>query len=353
MKHSNRPFLRKVLIPAMAFLIITQAAQSQQAFTNHSTGDLTLGFRKASPYTEAFDVVVNIGRATNFVNQAAGTTSNLTGFNTAQLVTGSFSTYDNLSWSVFADAHNSGVPGYPSGTLWLTTPRDTFGVQSDPPDRALLSEQNVVVGKIESILNGAVDISGRLGASNTYNTTTLVREPLNTNSITQGENLANYIAGSDSTQGTFGDAWYDENSSPINVENVTGTNFISPLQSDLYEIRPVGSLDPHTSMTDGSAYYIGYFQLNTDGSMTFTRASSSTTPPAPVLTLTRFGNTSTISFTTTNGAVYTLYGTNISGLAKSVASWPVLGSTITGNGGTTNFTDTTTDAGRVYRVGAH
>lgn len=355
MKQKTLSIGRNVLLSAMAISAFAEAAQAQQ-FTNTSTGDLVLGFRKTGSAAGNYDVVVDIGRATNLLNLAAGATTNITAYSAStQLVSpsNSFPNLTNLQWSAFGDAHNSGVPGYPTDTMWLTNPRSTFGVQTDPPDRQSQGTQAPIVSKIESILNGAEAMSGLIGASNTFNTVTFLSEPLSNSSIDQGDDLGVYIAGvADSTQGTFQDNWYDDNSSPINVENTTGAPFSSPQQSDLYEIRPTGHLDPHTLLNGGSAYYMGYFQLNTNGTMTFTRASGPL-PPAPQLTISRTGNNSIISFATTNGAVYTLYATNTSGITNPIATWPVLGSTITGTGNTTNFVDTTTNSSRVYRVSAH
>jgi hypothetical protein len=103
------------------------------------------------------------------------------------------------------------------------------------------------------------------------------------------------------------------------------------------------------------AYFVGYFILNVNGTMTFTRASASAPPPPPaptVVSVRRAANVSTVSFTTTNGANYTLYYTNAAGLTTPASSWPVAGSLI-GNGGTNSLNDTTTDPVRFYRVGAH
>ena len=75
-------------------------------------------------------------------------------------------------------------------------------------------------------------------------------------------------------------------------------------------------VDPHTG-TNGLAYYVGYFELQLDGSMTFTREAASTTvapPPAPMLSIARSGNVSSISFLSTNQATYTLLFTNTAGL---------------------------------------
>lgn len=76
-------------------------------------------------------------------------------------------------------------------------------------------------------------------------------------------------------------------------------------------------------------------------------------PLPPMLNIIRTGNTSTLSFGATNGAIYNLIFTSIAGLASARSNWTTLGGTIAGNGGSTNFTDTTTDPNRFYSVTVH
>ena len=61
----------------------------------------------------------------------------------------------------------------------------------------------------------------------------------------------------------------------------------------------------------------------------------------------------TISFVSSNTATYKLFFTNSDGLSAPIVTWPSLQGTIAGDGSTKTFTDTTTDADRVYRVSAH
>ncbi|MDB6109493.1 MAG: hypothetical protein JWR69_1243, partial [Pedosphaera sp.] len=175
----------------------------------------------------------------------------------------------------------------------------------------------------------------------------LVREPSSNFTISQGQNLGAFIGGGvDPNTGTFQDNW------PNNVENATADIFNGAIRSDLYEVRPTGFTDPHTGQTSGSAYYVGYFQFNPGGSLTFTRASVNTQPPAPVLSITRNGNANTISFVSTNNVTYKLHYTNSAGLSTATTNWPSLPATITGDNTTKSFLDTTTDADRFYRVKA-
>jgi hypothetical protein len=85
---------------------------------------------------------------------------------------------------------------------------------------------------------------------------------------------------------------------------------------------------------------------------TYTWAAPSA-PLPPVLAISYTGNTFTVSFGATNGATYNLIYTSTAGLTSARGSWTTSGSPITGNGGPTNFTDTTTDPNRFYSITAH
>jgi chitinase len=113
-------------------------------------------------------------------------------------------------------------------------------------------------------------------------------------------------------------------------------------------------LDPHTG-SSGLAYYVGYFELSSDGTMSFVREAANTVvtpPPAPQLTIGRSGQVSTISFVSSNSVTYKAYFTNTAGLTTPTTNWPALPNTLTGNGSTQSFQDTTSDPNRVYRVQA-
>jgi hypothetical protein len=157
--------------------------------------------------------------------------------------------------------------------------------------------------------------------------------------------------------GSLQDTW-----SQNNLEDITPASFSGSVVSDLYEVRPLTDsqgnpiVDPHTG-TNGPAYYVGYFRLNSAGTMQFVRdagGSSPSGPPLPpVLSITRVGTTSTIYFGTTNGATYTLYFTNSAGLSQPALNWPASPTTVTGNGATNSISDISTDPNRFYRVLAH
>ena len=199
----------------------------------------------------------------------------------------------------------------------------------------------------------AESISSGLAVTNADNNSVLVREPASDDGTST--TLNDYISDqSTPSLGDFGGATLD-----FSVECTNPASFTSPTRSDFYQSCPNSGgttyTDPITGQTTGNCYFVGYFLMNPNGTMTFTRAQTTTSgpPPAPVLSIHRSGNTSTISFNTTNGANYTLVCTNTSGLSTPRGTWPTVGSPITGNGSPANLTDTTTDPRRVYSVIAH
>lgn len=107
----------------------------------------------------------------------------------------------------------------------------------------------------------------------------------------------------------------------------------------------------YRTLSGGTApVQLGSFSLAANGVVTFTAFSSA--PSAPTLTITRSGDDNLISFLSANSGTYTLCFTNSTGLTAPVITWPTQLGTITGNGSTKTFTNTTTDADRFYRVKA-
>jgi hypothetical protein len=343
---------------AFLALVLAGAAQSvhAQVFT-YQRSDLCLGFRNSS--ADNYEVVVDIGQASNYVNLSIGTSISVPNFSLSQLTPVSFPDLNNLSWSVtsYYPLGDTAYPGYPVDTLWATVPRTDVNTQSTPPTREDSGTQSGCVNKIQGIFLDAKAISKAVVVSNQYNTPYLVQESVSTypNQI-----LSVNMGGiEDSTIGNLNDTWWGDN-----LEITTPSSFSGSVRSDLYEVRPLTDLngviivDPHTG-TNGPAYYVGYFQFNSDGTMTFTRQTSvAPPPPAPTLSISLPSgfilNSSklTISFATTNGSTYTLHATNSAGLASAVTTWPSLGS-LTGNGGIQNFQDTITSSNRVYAVTVH
>jgi len=121
---------------------------------------------------------------------------------------------------------------------------------------------------------GAINIGGDLGGIiSASNNAVLVQEPV----VYTFDYLTAFIG--DATDPTLGDFGAGGHPLGYSVENITPDPFTSARRNDFYQLCPTSSADPFTGLTTGSAYFVGYFILNPDGSMTFTRASSGSTPP--------------------------------------------------------------------------
>lgn len=319
-----------------------------QPFLVPNTGDLVAGFRKTGANQANYEAVVNIGNITNFEAIAPGTQVTIGHYTPSpQLVPDSFPDFNNLQWSVFGDNTSSARvwAGFPRTTMWLTLPRSDSNTQTPVPGRFIPFGQNSIWNYVAGVGVGASFISsGEI--SNQDNTATFVREP----SGDTTHALSVYIGDpSDPTVGDFSGYL------PFDVENLTPASFTSATRSDLYQFCPIATVDPNTQLTNGPAYYVGYFQFNPDGTMSFTRATTNSIviPQPQIVGVTRAGNTTTISFSTTSGATYSLLYTSATGLTLPVSGWSTLSATVTGDGTTRSLTDTTTDAVRYYRVSAH
>jgi hypothetical protein len=332
----------------LASLALTEIAQAQPFIYKES--DLCLGFRKITPYSDNNQVVVNIGQASIYVNAPVGTTQPVSAFSASQLASPTFASLNNLSWSVFGwfTTPSTNYPGYPAYTLWLTVPRTDNAVRSADASRYGATIQSFAKGRMASIFSGAAYVSHNIGSSNAYNTATFVRESI----ATYPTQLYSVWMGdlSGGLTGTLNDTWPDNN-----LEIATPSAFNGVVRSDLYEVRPLDDghggivVDPHTG-TSGLAYYVGYFEFSSNGTMTFTRQAATTTPSQVSLRIQRTNNVSTISFPSASGVTYSLRFTNSTGLGAPIGSWALQSGTVVGDGTTKSFQDSTTDPTRLYRV---
>jgi len=265
----------------LALLALPELADAQ-VFNYNQYGDVLAGFRKTGVNEGNYELVVDLGNVTNFVSLSIGTTINITNYTASQLTnaftdTGSF---ESLQWSAFGAFPGSISPWvtpvgtYPKNTMWLTLPSTNVTTQTTPPPRLANGTQQPIKGNMLGVGTGAASISGFLNATNANNTTTLVREPVSYNQY----DLTAYIGwAGDTTQGRFGPSTSTPYLSYV-VENTTPSPFASPQRDDFYQLCPTGTTDPINGSTTNT-YYIGYFILSPNGSMTFTRAAQTTSVP--------------------------------------------------------------------------
>ena len=170
------------------------------------------------------------------------------------------------------------------------------------PLRVNVATQATTSQGIQSVGNEAANIAGYLGATNADNNTVLVREPV----IYSASVLTAFIGDYQNTAiGDFG-----ASGSPLeyDIENIAPGSFTTALRSDFYQVCPNGYVDPINSSTT-VPYLVGYFILNPNGTMTFTRAAAVTAPSA-----------GTVSGSVTNGFVgLTVVFTNTA--SGSITNW--------------------------------
>ena len=95
---------------------------------SYSPGDLVLALRNSG---SSSNLVVNVGKATNFNHLPLGTTVAVGSLTVGQL-NAAFASLNSLSWSVAAANRPPLVPGYPLQTLWVTAPRQDPNTPSAP-----------------------------------------------------------------------------------------------------------------------------------------------------------------------------------------------------------------------------
>jgi len=323
-------------------------AQSPIPVFTYGDRDLFLCFREdlADP-PQTYDVEVDIGPASTYYGAAIGSVIqvNNSGTYTTALLNSIYSSLDTLSWSVEGCVPNGGDSGdatYTPDTLWLTSPRP------DPRDVGTVwnatsrNAQAGAAGEIASLQFNAALYSSITPASpdNTVSSLVVPDGGFSCDSFL-GKSVYILPSGPYYAYANFDGRFQG------NVENTTLPDFTSnpvsqPSRSDLYQLIPV------TSGPAVPGTYLGFFELETDGSMQFHRLAA----PAPALNITVSGNTSTISFPTGLGGHYTLYYTNSEGLLSPVSSW-TQGNSLVGNGGVMSFQVTSTDDNRFYVVQDH
>ena len=228
-----------VLASGLAALSLAGAGLQAAPFT-YNPQDLLIGFRGPG----SFDYVVDIGNVSQF---GFGSGTHIINAYAGSELSTVFGGLDGISFSVFGDVRTTSS-SRPFNTLWVTEARTDLNTQSTPWNARGSTQQGTTAGKIDGIANGALMYSGTFPAG-PDNTATAVTVTNNFNA-SPGVSYKLAVGGAGNFSGTF----------PGDVENTTPTGFAAggtPIRSDLYELQP-GS---------GPGNYLGYFQLNPDGSM--------------------------------------------------------------------------------------
>ena len=326
----------------LALCAATGTAQAQFAYNDGgygSPGDLLVCFRPASG---SYDLVVDCGSITVFTNLAVGQKIAITSYYSPSQL--KYPGTNSIYWSALARYANG-----PVGDIWVTRPRTSLNTQSTPWPCKGYSTQNGAGSQIDSIGDDASNIAGGsdpFGTSPT-NGSSFVVEPEGGSSSGSSYNSYSYqMANKDGYGDLDGNFWGD--SGGVSLEQSTPANFTTAGQSvraDFYQLLSVSNGLPAT--------YLGYFELATNGVLTYTAGPSPTTLTAPrIVSLVHTGTTNTVYFTTVSGGTYTLRGTNSAGLTAAKTNWPAIGSSLAGNGLTNSLVEVTTNTSRLYIITA-
>jgi hypothetical protein len=322
-----RPILGLLFIAGLA----RASAQSFQYQATNNPTDVLIAFRQQGASSE---LLVNAGPTSKFAAAKPGSSFAITSFTHDQL-TRAFPTLDSIQFSAFATTLVQNDPNQPNSTIWATRARLNPDLQSTPwvlnPQGSLSS----TAVAIASIGVGA-EIFSQQQPPSPDNTASAIALP-----PTLENGLSHYFVGGDfsSFQG--------------NIELLAPDDFSSlnvPARADFYEVRP-GPKKPATPAT-----YLGYFELQPTGTLSFFAAGGTNTPPpaapAPVIqSIVRNGTTNTVLFTTVSGAhQYSLLRSGAAGLTTNTVTWTKLGVSAPGTGSPVSLSDVSDVPSAFYRV---
>ena len=238
------PSTRSWLLPALGLALLAPSVNAQ--LFSYSDQNVLMSFRPASGNASTDTLLVNLGSVSTFVNAAGGA-----GFfvGNASAVNSTFASLANLDYSVAAANRTvAGTGDQTLQTIWETRPRASVDTQTTPWNRQSSGLLANTGSKIASLGNGATTLTG-------INSSTVVI-PLSDASHNVGKWVG---SGSNGAGGGATGNW--QSTFQGNSETKTSSTFASSdfTRSDFYEIVP-GS---------GSSTYLGFFQLNGDGSAYF------------------------------------------------------------------------------------
>lgn len=291
--------------------------------TNYTTGDVLLCFRKPG----ANDLVVNAAPIATLTALSPNQRYTISAYTGAQL--GQIGT-NGVSWSAFTWLADD--------TLYVTRPRTSLNTQTAPWLAKSSFNQHATDGRMAQIVVGAAENYGA-GLNNPLSSSSAVIEE----DISSGN--ANYLNGLSYRDALFGSYGGNFNGTfQGNPENTTLANFTASgkvVRSDFYRLTPTGGF--------AQGVWMGYFELNTNGVMTYVAYPSAT----PVLkTPSRSGNVTSIDYVAGLYGTYTLRATNSAGLKANWTNWPAIATLTSGDTAVHTVTDTTTATDRFYIITA-
>jgi hypothetical protein len=310
------------------FLTVSGSGQLFANTFNYSPGDVLICVRQTGSGPE--DLVVDAGPISYFTNLSPNTTVTITGYNGQQL--GQVGT-NGIAWSAWAYFGNTVIPANAQETLFVSKPSIDLNTQSTPYYRDIASAQGQVTSKMNAIIAGAANNANY----SVLNTATTVLEP---ESYNVNNSALSYDLGLGPNTLDFRQTFQAQ------PEQFTPDDFTdngASVRADFYWLAP--ALD----LSEPPATFLGYFELSTNGVMTYTAYPSATIATPTIVSYVHNGTTNTLTFTTGGSGTYTLLGSD--SLAIPRANWSVIGS-VTGDSNNHSLSDVTTGVNKFYVITA-
>jgi hypothetical protein len=291
--------------------------------TNFASGDVLVCFRNGG----AKDLVVDAGPVSTFTSATPNQRISITQYTVSQFDS-AFGDANAVSWSAFTWLNDD--------TLFMSKARALLNKQTNPWQEYSADSQDNVALRMETIPPGA---NANLNYVPGVNTSTAVIEPDSDSGYKQGQGQSYQYALNGVTGGHFNNTFQGD------PENTTPSDFSTSgtvVRSDFYQLTPISS-------GYGVGTLLGYFELATDGSMTYVAYPSAT----PVVqSISRAGSTTTINYTTGLYGTYTLRGTNTLSSGVAATNWPAITTLTSGDTSTHTYMDSDTSPNKFYIITA-
>lgn len=295
-------------------------------------GDVLICFRKGA------DMVVDAGSISTYLGYGANTSHVISDYSASQFSGSSlgFGSLNGMFWSAFTWQSDN--------TLYMTAPRSasTLSAQSVPWVPSTSEGQNLTTLRMAKMVVGAKQEAGIDSASTTSAILTEDNSVNNSNFGTgpgSGTSYRDAILGQTSTANfntTFQGVPEQKTPSGSGTANFTAGGKVQ--RSDFYQLTPGAA----------SAVWLGYFELNTNGVMTYV-AYPSTQPV--IQSISRSGNQTTINYTTGLYGTYTLRS-NAGVAGTPQLSWTSVSTLASGDNAVHSITFTDTAATSFYTITA-
>jgi len=296
---------KKVALLAV-FAGLTASEIYAGTLTSYAVGDVLVCFRKTS--SSGNDLVVDAGQISTYTNTTVNQRIPISGYTGNQLALVGTNSIDFSAFTWFDDSVSQVNAQW---TLFATRARVTPYVQSTAYTSSGAGVQQFTISDMQPVPLGAHDAASYNGLNNS----TAVIEPDDT---VNNPDYALYTSGQSydyAVNGNSGNADFDGSFTGGNIEKATASGFIlggAVVRSDFYWIPPSSTVK-----------YLGFFELNTNGQMTF--VAKPTLPTVTTVAASAVGTTNatlnaTVNPNSDSTSLFFQYGLNTSYGSNSVVS---------------------------------